>query len=86
MMWVKPALWGHDDHEGRSLSPKGHGPKAFGSTMHDAHLPRHFRAPGDTVKYDVKTNPSVWLEDYRSNAEQVERVMISSSSISSQST
>jgi hypothetical protein len=33
--------------------------------VRDAHFLRHFRAPGNVVKYDGKTNPSVWLEDYR---------------------
>jgi hypothetical protein len=32
--------------------------------VHDAHLPRHSRAPGSVIKYDGKTNPSIWLEDY----------------------
>jgi hypothetical protein len=26
---------------------------------------RCFHAPNNIVKYDGKTNPSVWLEDYR---------------------
>jgi hypothetical protein len=26
---------------------------------------RCFQAPGNIVKYDSKTNPKVWLEDYR---------------------
>jgi hypothetical protein len=33
--------------------------------VHDARLPRCFRASGNVFKYDGKTNPSVWLEDYR---------------------
>jgi hypothetical protein len=33
--------------------------------MHDACFPKHFRALGNVIKYDGKTNPSVWLEDYR---------------------
>jgi hypothetical protein len=56
---------GHDDREGRNLGPKGPGPKAFGGTVRDAHFLRHFRAPGNVFKYDGKTNPIVWLEDYR---------------------
>jgi hypothetical protein len=32
--------------------------------VRDAHFPRHFQALGNIVKYDGKTNPSVWLEDY----------------------
>jgi hypothetical protein len=32
--------------------------------MRNAHFPRHFRALSNVTKYDGKTNPSVWLEDY----------------------
>jgi hypothetical protein len=31
----------------------------------NAQFPRHFRAPNNIIKYDGKTNPSIWLEDYR---------------------
>jgi hypothetical protein len=50
---------GRDDREGGSLNPEGPGPKAFGGAMHDARFPRRFRALGNVVKYDRKTNPSV---------------------------
>jgi hypothetical protein len=53
-----------DDWEGRSLSPKGVGPKAFGSNVCGARLPKHFWASSNILKYDGKTKPSVWLEDY----------------------
>jgi hypothetical protein len=33
--------------------------------MHNACFLKHFRAPNIIVKYDGKTNPNVWLEDYR---------------------
>jgi hypothetical protein len=33
--------------------------------VRDARFPEHFRVLGNVVKYDGKTNPSVWLEDYR---------------------
>jgi hypothetical protein len=33
--------------------------------MCDAHFSKHFWAPNNVVKYNGKTNPSVWLEDYR---------------------
>jgi hypothetical protein len=26
---------------------------------------KHFQAPSNVIKYDEKTNSSVWLEDYR---------------------
>lgn len=60
-----PRRDGRDDGEGRSLSPGGDGPKAFGRNVRDAPFPRPFRAPSNVVRYDGKTNPSVWLEDYR---------------------
>jgi hypothetical protein len=55
---------GRNDREQCSLSPEEPGPKAFGSNMHNACFPKHFRAPNNIIKYDGKTNPSVWLEDY----------------------
>jgi hypothetical protein len=59
-----PCHGGHDDCKGHSLSPKGPSPKAFGSVVCDACFPRRFSAPGYVVKYNGKTNPSDWLEDY----------------------
>jgi hypothetical protein len=56
---------GCSDRERRSLSPKGSGPKAFRSNVHNVCFPKCFRVPNNIVKYDRKTNPSVWLEDYR---------------------
>jgi hypothetical protein len=32
--------------------------------MHDACFPRNIRVPGNVVKYDGKTKPNIWLEDY----------------------
>jgi hypothetical protein len=32
--------------------------------MRNSLFPRHFRTPSNIAKYDGKTNPSVWLEDY----------------------
>jgi hypothetical protein len=32
--------------------------------MHDMCFAKHFQAPNNTAKYDGKTNPSIWLEDY----------------------
>jgi hypothetical protein len=60
-----PCRDGHEDPEGCSLSPEGPGAKAFGSNMHNTCFPKCFYAPSNIVKYDGKTNPSVWLEDYR---------------------
>jgi hypothetical protein len=52
------------DRERCSLSPKGSGPKAFGSNVCDACFPKRFPTPNNIIKYDDKTNPSVWREDY----------------------
>jgi hypothetical protein len=32
--------------------------------MCDNRFPKHFRVPTNIIKYDDKTNPSIWLEDY----------------------
>jgi hypothetical protein len=32
--------------------------------MHGVCFPKCFWAPNNFTKYDSKTNPSVWLEDY----------------------
>jgi hypothetical protein len=65
MTHTKPASRGRDNRKAHSLSPEGSGPKAFGSAVRDARFPSRFCVPGNIVKYDVKTNPSIWLEDYR---------------------
>jgi hypothetical protein len=56
---------GHNDRERCSLSPEGLGPKVFWSNVRDTCFPKCFRASNNAVKYDGKTNPCVWLEDYR---------------------
>jgi hypothetical protein len=40
-------------------------PKAFGCKVRNACFPKCFWAPNNIVKYDGKTNPNVWLVDYR---------------------
>jgi hypothetical protein len=50
---------------GRSFSPEGPGPKAFGSNMHEIGFLKCFRVLNNVIKYDGKTNPNVWMEDYR---------------------
>jgi hypothetical protein len=47
------------------MSPKMPGPKAFGSSVRNAVFPSRFRALSNITKYNSKTNPGVWLEDYR---------------------
>jgi hypothetical protein len=56
---------GCSDQEQHNLSPEGLGPKAFGNNVHDACFPRCFRASNNIIKYDGRTNPSIFLEDYR---------------------
>jgi hypothetical protein len=43
----------------------GPGPKVFESNVRDACFPRRFCVPKNIIKYDGKTNPSIWLNDYR---------------------
>jgi hypothetical protein len=50
---------------GCNLSPEGPGPKAFGSNMHNTHSLKSFRALSSIIKYDGKTSPNIWMEDYR---------------------
>jgi hypothetical protein len=58
-------------HDGRSVRERhnlrieGPGPKAFESNVREACFSKHFWAPNTIVKYDGKTNPSVWLQDYQ---------------------
>jgi hypothetical protein len=59
-----PCHGGHDDREWHSLSYEGLGPKVFRSNVRDTHFPKCFRTSNNVVRYDGKTNPSVWLEDY----------------------
>jgi hypothetical protein len=33
--------------------------------VHNVWFLKYYRAPSNVIKYDGKTNPSVWLEDYR---------------------
>jgi hypothetical protein len=62
-MW-NPRWGGRDDREGCNLRPKGPGPKAFKRNVHDACFPKCFQASNNIIKYDGRTNPIVWLEDY----------------------
>jgi hypothetical protein len=32
--------------------------------VHNAHFLRRFQAPGNVTKYDSKSIPSIWMEDY----------------------
>jgi hypothetical protein len=59
-----PRRSGCNDQERHRFSLEGLGPKAFGSNVHDACFPKCFRALNNLVKYDDKTNPNIWLDDY----------------------
>jgi hypothetical protein len=37
----------------------------FKTTVRDVHFLKHFWAPSNVIKYDGKTNTSIWLENYR---------------------
>jgi hypothetical protein len=63
-MW-NPRHGGRNNRKGRCLGPEGPGPKPFRSNVSDARFLKHFWAPSNVVKYNGKTNPSMWLEDYR---------------------
>jgi hypothetical protein len=60
-----PCCGGCDDRERHSVNPERTGPKALGSNVGDTCFPKHFQVPNNVVMYDGKTNPNVWLEDYR---------------------
>jgi hypothetical protein len=53
-----------NDQERRNLNSEGPGPKAYGSTVRDVCFLKCFWVPNNIVKYDDKTNPNIWLEDY----------------------
>jgi hypothetical protein len=52
----KPCAWnpcwgGHNEHEGHNLGPKGLGPKASRSDVHDTRQPPHYWAKNNIVRY-----------------------------------
>jgi hypothetical protein len=52
------------NERGAASSLRGYDPKRAGTTC-VMHVPEHFRAPNNIIKYDSKTNPDVWLHDYQ---------------------
>jgi hypothetical protein len=64
-MHTKPMSRGHGNHEGHNVSVGGSGPKVFRSVVCNTHFPRRYRVWSNITKYDGKTKPYVWLEDYR---------------------
>jgi hypothetical protein len=59
-----PRRGGWNNREGSSLSPMGLGPQAFRSNVRDTCFPNCCQELNNVAKYDGKTNPSIWLEDY----------------------
>ena len=55
----------YDSGEDRSLSPDLPGPQAFGRHILNAVFPPWYRPPTNILKYSRKTNPRLWLKDYR---------------------
>jgi hypothetical protein len=51
-----PCHRGHDNREGRSLSPEGPVPKAFGSAVRDARFPKHFERQATLSSMTAKLN------------------------------
>jgi hypothetical protein len=46
------------NERGAASSLRGYDPKRAGTTC-VMHVPEHFRAPNNIIKYDSKTNPDV---------------------------
>jgi hypothetical protein len=59
-----PHHGGCNDREGRCLSPEGPGPEASRDNVCDTCFSKCFQALNNIIKYDVKTNSSIWLEYY----------------------
>ena len=59
--------WGgrYDSEEDRSPSPELPGPRVFSRAIRNAQFPAQFRQPANLTKYSSKTNPELWLADYR---------------------
>jgi hypothetical protein len=48
-----------------ALARRGRGPRCSGATSVKVCFTKRFREPNNVIKYDSKTNLSVWLDDYR---------------------
>jgi hypothetical protein len=44
--------------------PRGARAQGVPENVHDVCFQKRCRAPNNTVKYDGKTNPNIWIEDY----------------------
>jgi len=55
----------YDSEEDRSPSPEPPGPRVFSRAIRVTHFPARFRQPANLMKYNAKTNPKLWLADYR---------------------
>jgi hypothetical protein len=54
----------YDSREDRSLTPEPPGTRVFSREIRTANFPQRFRLPTTIVKYNGKTDPRVWLNDY----------------------
>ena len=55
----------YDSGEDRSPSPRPPGPRVFIKAICSAPFPARFWQPANLAKYSGKTNPELWLADYR---------------------
>jgi hypothetical protein len=61
-----PQRGGHyDSDEDRSPTPEPPGTRVFSREIRAAAFPQHFCQPSTIVKYNGKTDPRVWINDYR---------------------
>ena len=54
-----------DPEHDRGESPEPQGTRVFSREIRTASFPPRFRQPTTLVKYSGKTDPAVWLNDYR---------------------
>jgi hypothetical protein len=55
----------YDGEDDRSPTPEPPGTRVFSREIRTATFPQRFRQPTTMVKYNVETDPRVWLNDYR---------------------
>jgi hypothetical protein len=60
----------YDSREDRSTTPEPPGTRVFSREIRTASFPQRFRQPMSIVKYNGKTDPRVWLNDYRLACQQ----------------
>jgi hypothetical protein len=55
----------YDSREDRSPTPEPPGTRVFSREIRMTSFPQRFRQPTTITKYSGKTDPQVWLNDYR---------------------